>query len=340
MKNNNLLKNILENFKNIKIGVVGDLMLDDYIIGVVNRISPEAPVPVVNVKEERFVLGGGANVAHNLSVLGANTVCFGVIGDDNNGQRLLDTLKSKNIDTFGIISSNTLPTIVKRRVLAGTQQLLRIDWEEAKPISNELENSIIERFNSKIDELDAVILSDYDKGILTPRVAQEIIKICKEKNKIITVDPKPKNVFNYVGASSITPNKKEAIECANFAKVNIGNTLEDSVKNLKEFLNLETILLTRSEEGMSLFVDEKPNNETTIFNIPTFAQEVYDVTGAGDTVISVFTLAAASGISWYEAAKIANTAAGVVVAKVGTSTATKEEILEFYNQIYERWECN
>lgn len=330
MKNRLDLPKILESFKNIKIGVVGDLMLDDYIIGVVDRISPEAPVPVVNVKEERFVLGGAANVVNNLSVLGTQTICFGVIGADDNGDRLLRTFNEKGIDSTGIIRTKDIPTIVKRRILAGNQQLLRIDWEKAEPISKELEDLLLENFNSKIDSLDAIILSDYDKGVLTPRVAKEIVKICREKNKIVTVDPKPKNAMNYIGATSMTPNRKEAMECLGKSKV---TDFESLGKELKEKLQLDNLLLTRSEEGMSLFLDE-------VINIPTFAKEVYDVTGAGDTVISVFTLVSAAGVDWHESAKIANTAAGVVVGKMGTSTVTKEEILEFYNQIYERWECH
>lgn len=328
MSNNFNLREILESFKNIKIGVVGDLMLDDYIIGVVDRISPEAPVPVVNVKEERFVLGGAANVVNNLSVLGAQTLCFGVIGKDSNGDRLLNTFKEKNIDASGIIRTESIPTIVKRRILAGNQQLLRIDWEDSTPISKKLEDALLENFSSKLSSLDAVILSDYDKGVLTPRVAKEIVRLCKEHNVIVTVDPKPKNAMNYLGATSMTPNRKEAMECLGKSKV---TDFEALGVELKEKLQLENLLLTRSEEGMSLFLDK-------VVNIPTFAKEVYDVTGAGDTVISVFTLAGAAGVNWHEAAKIANTAAGVVVGKMGTSTVTKEEILEFYNQIYDRWE--
>lgn len=262
--------------------------------------------------------------------LGAQTICFGVIGADDNGDRLLRTFNEKGIDSTGIIRTKDIPTIVKRRILAGNQQLLRIDWEKAEPISKELEDLLLENFNSKIDSLDAIILSDYDKGVLTPRVAKEIVKICREKNKIVTVDPKPKNAMNYIGATSMTPNRKEAMECLGKSKV---TDFESLGKELKEKLQLDNLLLTRSEEGMSLFLDK-------VINIPTFAKEVYDVTGAGDTVISVFTLASAAGVDWHESAKIANTAAGVVVGKMGTSTVTKEEILEFYNQIYERWECH
>lgn len=323
------LKRILDNFKNIKIGVVGDLMLDDYIYGTVERISPEAPVPVVNVKEEKFVLGGAANVVNNLASLGAKTICFGVIGNDANGERLLGAFADKKIDVSGLIRDKERTTIVKRRIIGSNQQLLRIDWEDITPISTFLEYALLRNIESKIDELDAVILSDYDKGVLTPMVAKEIVKMCRDRGKIVTVDPKPKNAMNYYGATSMTPNRKEAKECLGMERA---TNMEEVGKELKEKLKLDNLLLTRSEEGMSLFIEDK------IVNIPTFAKEVYDVTGAGDTVISVFTLAAASGVSWHEAAKIANTAAGVVVGKMGTSTVTKDEILEFYKRIYERWE--
>lgn len=329
VKNDFDLKRILDNFKNIKIGVVGDLMLDDYIYGTVERISPEAPVPVVNVKEEKFVLGGAANVVNNLASLGAKTICFGVIGNDANGERLLGAFADKKIDVSGLIRDKERTTIVKRRIIGSNQQLLRIDWEDITPISTFLEYALLRNIESKIDELDAVILSDYDKGVLTPMVAKEIVRMCRDRGKIVTVDPKPKNALNYYGATSMTPNRKEAKECLGMERA---TNMEEVGKELKEKLKLDNLLLTRSEEGMSLFIENK------IVNIPTFAKEVYDVTGAGDTVISVFTLAAASGVSWHEAAKIANTAAGVVVGKMGTSTVTKDEILEFYKRIYERWE--
>lgn len=329
VKNDFDLKRILDNFKNIKIGVVGDLMLDDYIYGTVERISPEAPVPVVNVKEEKFVLGGAANVVNNLASLGAKTICFGVIGNDANGERLLGAFADKKIDVSGLIRDRERTTIVKRRIIGSNQQLLRIDWEDITPISTFLEYALLRNIESKIDELDAIILSDYDKGVLTPMVAKEIVRMCRDRGKIVTVDPKPKNAMNYYGATSMTPNRKEAKECLGMERA---TNMEEVGKELKEKLKLENLLLTRSEEGMSLFIEDK------IVNIPTFAKEVYDVTGAGDTVISVFTLAAASGVSWHEAAKIANTAAGVVVGKMGTSTVSKDEILEFYKRIYERWE--
>lgn len=321
------LVEILESFKDIKIAVIGDMMLDDYIIGSVDRISPEAPVPVVNVKEERFVLGGAANVVNNLSTLGAKAFSFGVTGNDSNGDRLINEFKDKGIDTEGVVRTDERPTIVKRRIIAHNQQLLRLDWESKKDITPELEDMVIENIKARIADLDAIILSDYDKGVLTKRVATEIIRVANESGKIVTVDPKPKNAMNYMGATSMTPNRKEAMECLGRDSI---EDVEELGRELKSKLNLSNLLLTRSEEGMSLFSSD-------IDNIPTFAKEVYDVTGAGDTVISVFTLAAAAGASWHEAAKIANTAAGVVVGRMGTSTVTKEEILEFYDEIYHEW---
>lgn len=322
------LEEILKSFQNLKVAVVGDMMLDDYLIGSVDRISPEAPVPVVSIKEEKFVLGGAANVVNNLSTLGAKAICFGVVGEDFDGDRLIKELEKKSIETVGIVRSEDRPTIVKRRIIGGNQQLLRLDWENVSPITETLENILLEQIEKKIDELDAIILSDYDKGVLTARVVKKIISLCKEKGIIVTVDPKPKNALNYIGATSMTPNRKEAIEC--LGKKSFDNIIE-SGKELKEKLELNNLLLTRSEEGMSLFEENK------VINIPTYAKEVFDVTGAGDTVISVFTLASAAGVTLYEAAKIANTAAGVVVGKMGTSTVTTEEILDFYNRIYNEW---
>lgn len=314
---------LIENFKNIKIAVIGDLMLDEYVMGKVERISPEAPVPVVKVLKEKFVLGGSANVVNNLSTLGAKVICGGIVGLDTNADKLINSF-SENVDTSLILKCSDRPTIVKRRVLAGNQQLLRLDWEEEFHINEEQEEKIILNLETKIKDLDALILSDYDKGLLTPNLSQKIIELCKKNNVIVTVDPKPKNIENFIGASSITPNKKEAYLAA---KKTSQVDIDLIGKELKEKYNLETVLITRSEEGMTLYDDN-------IHNIPTYAKEVYDVTGAGDTVISVFTLARAAGASWEEAAKIANAAGGVVVGKVGTSTISTDELLETYRDIY------
>lgn len=318
---------LIENFKNIKIAVIGDLMLDEYIMGKVERISPEAPVPVVRVLNEKFVLGGSANVVNNLATLGAKVTCGGIVGVDKNAEKLINSF-SQNVDTSLIIKCENRPTIVKKRIIAGNQQLLRLDWEEEFHISKEQENKIIENLKNNIKNFNAIILSDYDKGLLTPSLSQNIIKLCKENNIIVVVDPKPKNIKNFRGASSITPNKKEAYLASEFSsKIDI-----DLIGyELKNKYDLETVLITRSEEGMSLY-------DKDVHNIPTYAKEVYDVTGAGDTVISVFTLARAAGATWEEAAKIANAAGGVVVGKIGTSTITTNELLETYRSIYHKGE--
>ncbi|MGF6906326.1 D-glycero-beta-D-manno-heptose-7-phosphate kinase [Fusobacterium sp. PH5-44] len=326
MKKNSGIKEILNRFKNLKIGVVGDYMLDEYIIGSVDRISPEAPVPIVNVRKEKFSLGGAANVARNIAALGAKAVCLGLIGKDLNGEKLIKALEMLSVDISEIIVTGDRPTTVKTRIIGGNQQLLRIDWENLNHISEEIEEEVLKKMKNMIKELDGVILSDYNKGLLTPKVSKEIIKLCKKNKKVVIVDPKPKNALNYVGADSMTPNRKEALECLGYSELD-QKDIEEVGKELKEKLKLKTLLITRSEEGMSLFSEK-------VINIPTFAKEVYDVTGAGDTVISLFTLGAALKIDLIEAAKIANTAAGIVVGRSGTSTASNEEIAEFYEKIY------
>ena len=316
---------LIENFKNIKIAVIGDLMLDEYVIGKVERISPEAPVPVVKVLKEKFVLGGSANVVNNLSTLGASVICGGIVGFDKSAEKLINSF-DKNVDTDLILKCSDRPTIVKKRVLAGNQQLLRLDWEEEFHINEEQENKILKKLEEYIEDLDALILSDYNKGLLTPSLSQKIIKLCRKNNIIVTVDPKPQNILNFKGASSITPNKKEAYSAI---EKTYEADIDDVGRELKDKFEFETVLITRSEEGMTLY-DEDTHN------IPTYAKEVYDVTGAGDTVISVFTLARAAGATWEEAAKIANAAGGVVVGKVGTSTISTTELLETYKNIYDK----
>jgi rfaE bifunctional protein kinase chain/domain len=304
------------------------MMLDEYIIGKVDRISPEAPVPVVNVESESFVLGGAANVVNNLSSLGVKVYAVGVIGDDDNGRKLEKEFAKRGVITEGMIVDKERPTIIKKRVLAQHQQLLRLDWEKKGNIVSYVEDAIIDSVRKNIDKIDAIILSDYDKGLLTKRVAEEIIKIANNHNKIVTVDPKPENSENYKNATSMTPNTKEALACIKGMR---GDTEEDILNlgsAIKEKLNLANLLITRSEKGMTIFEKDGPRT------IPTVAKEVYDVTGAGDTVIAVFTLSAAAGADFYEAARIANTAAGVVVGKLGTATVTKEEIVSFYEEIY------
>ncbi|MBW2981200.1 D-glycero-beta-D-manno-heptose-7-phosphate kinase [Candidatus Woesearchaeota archaeon] len=315
------LLGIIEQFKNKKILVIGDVMLDKYIVGDVSRISPEAPVQVVKVTAEGFAPGGAANVANNLSALGGKSFMVGIVGEDNAKNTLFREFSKRNINVDGIFADKTKPTIQKVRILAMGQQLLRVDYEKVDSTDESIADGIIEFAKQKINEIDAIIVSDYAKGVVTKSVMENLIGLAKSKNKILVVDPKPKHIDFYKGVTLITPNHREASRITNIeeqsdeAVLRMGN-------NLLKRLDTE-ILITRGEKGISLF--EKDGNVT---NIPTKAKEVYDVTGAGDTAVAALTLALASGATTKEAAVIANHAAGITVGKVGTSAASIGEVKE------------
>jgi len=306
MKMNNELLNTLENFKEKNILIIGDIMLDKYIFGKVDRISPEAPVQVVEVKKENYLPGGAANVANNIAALNANAFMVGIVGNDNEANILLEELNKRNINTSGIVKDAQKPTTQKVRILGQKQQLLRIDYEKKDYINKEAENNILNFIKTQINNTDAIIISDYAKGVITQDLIKEIKDIAKEK--IIIVDPKPKHKDFYKGTTLITPNLKEAKEMT--------EKEEDLIKELDS-----PILITKGEKGMSLY--EKDGNIT---NIPTKAKEVYDVSGAGDTVVATLALALSSNTTLKQAAILANHAAGITVGKVGTSTVTIEEI--------------
>ena len=314
------IEEIIKKFSSVKIAVIGDMMLDEYLIGKVNRISPEAPVPIVNIEKERFVLGGASNVANNLTSLEGKVFVYGVIGNDANGEKFVKELENKDVNSDGI---GTRPTIIKSRVLSQGQQLLRLDWEKDTDISEEIQNQLLENFEKNIENIDAVLLSDYNKGLLTKHLSKKVIEIAKKHNKRVMVDPKPQNFKNYVGATSMTPNRKEILDYFGMKKFTSEEQIAEKMAQLKDELKLDSVVLTRSEEGVSLF-------KTKHKRIPTVAREVYDVTGAGDTFISTFLLSICAGADLYEAGVIANMASGIVVAKIGTATATQDEILEFY----------
>ena len=322
------IEEIIKKFSSIKIAVIGDMMLDEYLIGKVNRISPEAPVPIVNIEKERFVLGGASNVANNLTSLEGKVFVYGVIGNDANGEKFVKELENKDVNSDGIVKDGTRPTIIKSRVLSQGQQLLRLDWEKDTDISEEIQNQLLENFEKNIENIDAVLLSDYNKGLLTKHLSKKVIEIAKKHNKRIMVDPKPQNFKNYVGATSMTPNRKEILDYFGMKKFTSEEQIAEKMAQLKDELKLDSVVLTRSEEGVSLF-------KTKHKRIPTVAREVYDVTGAGDTFISTFLLSVCAGADLFEAGAIANMASGIVVAKIGTATATKEEILEFYHNVIE-----
>ncbi|MBS3132452.1 D-glycero-beta-D-manno-heptose-7-phosphate kinase [Candidatus Woesearchaeota archaeon] len=320
MANENLLK-ILGKFRGKKIMVLGDIMLDKFIWGEVNRISPEAPVQVVAVTKENFVPGGAANVSNNIASLGAGAVMTGIVGNDNAKDELVMELEKKKVDVSGMFVDRERPTIQKVRVIGRSQQLLRFDYEKKGYLDAHIEDQIFAFIESRIDEIDAVIVSDYAKGTVTKGLMENLIELCNSKGKIIVIDPKPQHRDFYRGATLITPNHTEAHQMANFFEENNNNEeIEGMGKKLMEYLG-SNVLITRGEKGMSLF---EKNGKVT--HIPTFAKEVYDIVGAGDTSVATLTLALAAGASFREAAMIANYAAGIVVAKIGTATASIDEL--------------
>lgn len=318
------LKDILKHFEGQEIIVVGDIMLDHFIKGSVSRISPEAPVPVVAVNNEFFVAGGAGNVAVNLAALGAKPVMISVIGQDIGGQMLKGILQSKGIAVYGLAEDKERPTTQKIRVMAEQQQIVRFDRESKKTISRDIAASCMKSFELAIKTAKGVILSDYGKGMLSDQNIKTIIDKCRKRKIPVCVDPKIDNFKKYKNITCMTPNTKEAWEGAGESPKAGEEAIIKLGNKILKMLNADSILITRSADGMSLFEKGKKLPTT----IPTMAREVYDVTGAGDTVISVLTLGLAAGASLQDAAVLSNYAAGIVVGKSGTATATRKEIEE------------
>ncbi|ACD67329.1 rfaE bifunctional protein [Sulfurihydrogenibium sp. YO3AOP1] len=306
--------NLISKFPDITVGVIGDIILDKYLWGDVERISPEAPVPVVDVKKETVSLGGASNVANNIASLDAKAYMIGVVGDDENAKIIENLLKSKNINPI-LITDKSRPTIEKTRIIAISQQLLRIDREDRSKLSTEIEDKIINEIKNIKDEINVFIVSDYGKGIIT----QRIMDFIKSLNKPIFVDPKPSNYQLYKHTTILTPNKKEAYESI---KADKNTDLEFVGRKIMSDLELNQLLITLGGEGMALFEGDK------ILRIPTKAKKVFDVTGAGDTVISVLALARLAGGTWEESASLANTAAGYVVGEIGTATVSRDILID------------
>lgn len=330
------LKDIISKFPKAKILVVGDLILDQYIWGSVDRISPEAPVPVVWADKRTYVPGGAANVASNISSFDAKVCLLGVVGDDQQAENLFRELKKRNIDTGGVFVEKGRQTILKTRVIAGHQQVVRVDWEDKGAIKSQTRDKIQDFIQQKLKYFDAIVVEDYGKGLLDTFLLEVITGQARKDKKIITVDPKEENFEHYQGVTCITPNRKEAQNAVRYLKMKdcknefrlykdgltTDRDIDRAGKAILSYLGLESLLITLGEHGMALF---EKNKKTT--HIPTVAQEVFDVSGAGDTVIAVFTLALTSGASKIEAAKLANFAAGVVVGKLGTAVTTRPELL-------------
>jgi D-glycero-beta-D-manno-heptose-7-phosphate kinase len=317
-------RQIIDRFRGLRIIVLGDLMLDEFIWGEVRRISPEAPVPIVEVKRETLSLGGAGNVISNLFDLGARVLPIGVVGNDPAAALIRDRLIEQGGELSGLISDHSRPTTRKTRILAHSQhqqqQMVRADREERKPVSAEVEARVVAAFNSFLDDAHAVIISDYDKGLLTPGLLGVVIESARGRGKLVCLDPKIRNFPHYRKVDLITPNQQEAERATNI-EITDEESLSAAAQRICEMLDCENVLITRGEHGMSLLKKGK-----TITHIPTVAREVYDVTGAGDTVIATLTLCLAAGASLDEAAIIANHAAGVVVAKIGTATLSSSEL--------------
>lgn len=311
----------LEN-KSPKILVVGDLMIDHYIWGGCERISPEAPVQVVDVKSESNRLGGACNVVNNLIALGAQVSVCGVIGDDENGKWLTQTLQSLGVDISHIFVDSSRPTTKKSRIIISHQQVLRVDRESALSVDSTLLAKVRDELQSLLKKVDCVIISDYGKGLLDYTFTQHIITLARSEHKFVLCDPKGKDYTKYKGATLLTPNKKEAQEATGIT-INDDTSLLQAGLKIKELCNLSISLITLSEDGIGIFDEGKCQK------IPTFAQEVYDVTGAGDTVIAALGFALSAGLDIYKASEFANMAAAVVVGKVGSANATHIEIDHF-----------
>ncbi len=314
------LKEAVDAFSSSSILVVGDIMLDQFVWGEVSRISPEAPVPVVNVQDETFLLGGAANVANNLKTLGAGTSLSGIIGDDSFGHVLRGLAVQNRIDVRAVIETRR-PTTLKTRIVARGQQVVRVDRERNGPPSRSTIEALITRLRNAIQECQCVIVSDYDKGVISSEIMTFLSSFARQHDIALLVDPKPSNFKLYKGVTVITPNEKEA-QAMSGLEMSGAKEIERAASKIARSLGVKGVLITRGAHGMALWQEERG-----MFSIPTMAKEVFDVTGAGDTVISVLALGLATGLKMCEAAYLANIAAGIVVGKIGTAAVERQELL-------------
>lgn len=327
------LSKILGNAAGREIAVIGDLMLDVYVWGKATRISQEAPVPVVQVRKQTETLGGAANVMRNITSLGGKAKAFGVVGSDSAGQRLRDLIKGHGIDESFVITDPARSTTQKQRIIAGSQQLLRIDYEKAESLSEAIRIRIAEGLISDIykGNVHAIIFEDYAKGVLNKGLLQEIIRVAKRKGVITALDPHPSQPFEAKGLTLMTPNRAEAFAisgtyCKEPARpVEKDKVLADVASKIMKSWEPEYLLVTLGADGMALF-----NPRMKCLVVPTRAREVFDVSGAGDTVIASFVLALLGGAGPAEAAEISNHAAGVVVGKIGTASVSQAELFQSF----------
>jgi rfaE bifunctional protein kinase chain/domain len=311
---------IIDGFSRSKVLVVGDVMVDQFIWGKVSRISPEAPVPVVRVTSENLLLGGCANVLNNVYSIGGQVAMAGIIGSDEMGKWLAGELEKLKIDTDGIVVEKKRPTSVKTRIIAHNQQVVRFDREDKGPIKPGSIRKIINYIDSVKDDLGAIVVSDYNKGVVFERLVDGIRGVISGRDIALCIDPKQNNFSLYGGCDLITPNQQEAERALGVEFAGDDDVIEGGRELLSRF-GFRALLITRGEEGMILF-----ENNGDIVRIPAVAKEVFDVTGAGDTVIGIFALSVAAGATFKEAAVLANHAAGIVVGKIGTAKVSQEEL--------------
>src|SRR6188474_2477079 len=322
MLNKTRVTEILRALRDRNVVVLGDVMLDEFVWGDVTRISPEAPVPVVDVRRESVHLGGAANVLANLVALGARGAVVGVVGKDGPGERLQVELRELGSQD-GLIVDDTRPSTTKTRIIAHSQLVVRADRESRIPVAEKVEEKIVSCLKEALEQADAFVVSDYDKGVVTPRILREILPVAYERVPVL-IDPKLRNFNSYRPATLVTPNHLEALRMSD-SEDHSDDGSRQAATVIREKLGCDAVLITRGDRGMMLLeADGQP------VYVETAAREVYDVTGAGDTVIAALAGALATGATMLEAAALANHAAGIVVGKVGTATATADELLETF----------
>jgi rfaE bifunctional protein kinase chain/domain len=331
------LEQILQRAPATRILVIGDLMLDEFVWGKVARISPEAPVPVVEVTGESFYPGGAANVARNLREFIQNVAVVGMVGKDPSGQQLRELLSTNKIDMSNSIEDGTFRTIVKTRIIAQHQQVVRVDREQIAAPSPKQTAEIVRTVREKIPEIDAIIFEDYGKGFLGSELVAQICRDAKAAGKIVAADPNPRHLIDWPGITVATPNRAEAFQAAGIPLCDPGASPKEDVdlaragETLLKKWDTKYLLVTLGENGMMLFQKNEPPH-----HIPTKARQVFDVSGAGDTAIALFTLALCCGASPIEAAEIANHASAVVIGKLGTATVTRDELVASFHEDSER----
>jgi D-beta-D-heptose 7-phosphate kinase/D-beta-D-heptose 1-phosphate adenosyltransferase len=315
------IRSVQSSDKKPTILVIGDLMIDHYITGSASRLSPEAPVPIVNVKNESVTLGGAGNVVQNLVALGAKVTVAGVTGDDTAGNQIIEILENEGVETHTIIKDSSRPTTVKTRVLAGSHQLVRIDRETTDEVSVNIADELLSKLNGYIENADIVVLSDYNKGLFSTSLTQRLITTANNHGKKVIIDPKGLNYEKYKGAYIIKPNRKELAEAAKTEKINSIDSLQNAARAIFEQTGSDYLVVTLSEEGMVIL------SELTHKLLPVKATEVFDVTGAGDTVLATIAYFIAAGLSIEEACEVANHAAAIVIRHIGSATTTIDEII-------------